>query len=292
MKIAFCGDSFCANVDEEIGSHDWPWLVAHEYDAEIILSGNGGSCFYHSLQCLFPVINEADYIVFCITGCGRLANQHQLPLNAGLVEQHMSTIWQEQGLHKIEVFAQEHGLPLKEAKKIIKAAHDYFEILCDFNFHHMAQHGILKMVDELMVMQQKKCIWFGCFDDSMGVSHNWVGKPWFNNYIPKSGPFGDTALYNISFDELLSQGMSNEEAIWASRNDERRNHFNKKNNHIMAKIISDVIKKDSFLPRPINIRSYFELISKYKNFHVDNKKYLDGLNVIMPELHPDRGKLT
>ena len=290
MKIAFCGDSFCHNADER--NYDWPVLVAEEYNAEIILTGNGGSCLYHSLQCLFPVINEADYIVFCITGCGRLANRHQLPLNAGLVEQHMNSLYQKEGLHKLEIFAEENEVPVKEVTNIIKAAHDYFELLCDFNFHHMAQHGILMMIDKLMVTQQKKCIWFGCFDDSMGVSHGWKGEPWFNHYIPKSGPLGDIALYSISFDELLSQGMSNEEAIWASRNDERRNHFNKKNNHRMAQMVIDIIKKDNFLPRPIHIRNYFKLVSEYKNYHIDNQKYPAGLNVIMPELHPDRGELT
>jgi hypothetical protein len=240
MKIAFCGDSFCQNADER--NYDWPWLVADKLDAEIILTGNGGACLYHSLQYLFPVINEADYIVFCITGCGRLANRHQLPLNSGLVEQMVEELTKTTGNHKIQIFAEENEIPLKEVTNIIKAAHDYFESLCDFNFHHMAQHGILMMIDKLMVTQQKKCIWFGCFDDSMGVSHNWVGQPWFNNYIPNSGPFGDTALYNISFDELLSQGMSNAEAIWTSRNDDRRNHFNKKNNHRMAEMVIDIIK--------------------------------------------------
>lgn len=129
------------------------------------------------------------------------------------------------------------------------------------------------MVDEIMVTQQKKCIWFGCFDDSMGISHDWGEQPMFSHYIPKSGPLGDIALYSISFDELLSQGMSNEEAIWASRNDERRNHFNKKNNQIMAKIVSDVIKKDSFLPIPIHLRNYFKLTRLYQNYHTDNRRF-------------------
>ena len=274
MKIAFCGDSFCHNTD--IGTYDCPVLVAEEYNAEIILSGNGGACLYHSLEELFPLIDEVDYIVFCITGCGRLANRYRLPLNAGLVEQHMDSLYQKKGLHKIEFFAEEHGLPVKGAKEIVKAAHDYFEILCDFDFHHMAQRGILMMVDELMVIQQKKCIWFGCFDDSMGISHGWKGATVFGHYIPQSGPFGDISLYNVSFDELLSQGMSTREAIWASRNDERRNHFNKQNNHRMAEMIIDIIKKDNFLPRPIRIRSYFKLISEYHNFYIDNQRYPAG----------------
>jgi len=141
MKIAFCGDSFCHNVS--IGTYDWPWLVVKEYDAELILSGDGGNCFYHSFQDLFSLIDEADYIVFCITGSGRLANRHKLPLNSGLVEQHMDPAFKAKS---VGAMAERYELPVKETEKVLKAASDYFELLVDYRFHHMAQYGMLKMV--------------------------------------------------------------------------------------------------------------------------------------------------
>jgi hypothetical protein len=261
MKIAFCGDSFCENA--YIRTYDWPWLVAHEYRAQIILSGKGGNCFYHSFQDLFPLIDEADYIVFCITDPARLANRHRLPLNFGIVEQHMD--------HAIKAkdagtMAETYELPVKEIEKILKATYDYFKLLISSDYHHLAQHGILKMVDELMVMQQKKCIWLPCFDDSMGRCD------YFNHYIPKSGPLSSIALHSISWDELLAKGMSKEQALQAQQRDERRNHFNSENNHKIANMIIDIIKKDNFLPRPINIRSYFELVNEYMNFHIYNQE--------------------
>ena len=47
MKIAFVGDSFCANIDSTSEYSDWPAFVATQLDAKIIQGGYGGKHFYN-----------------------------------------------------------------------------------------------------------------------------------------------------------------------------------------------------------------------------------------------------
>jgi len=96
---------------------------------------------------------------------------------------------------------------------------------------------------------------------------------YWNHYIPNSGPLGNISLYNISYDELMQDGMSRDQALWSTRVDERRNHFNSENNHRMAGMVTDIIKKNSFLPKPIKIRDYFEIVGEYMNFHIYNQEH-------------------
>ena len=53
MKIAFVGDSFCADPFFDIRQDEYrpyQYLVAETFNAEIILAGTHGQCFYHSFH--------------------------------------------------------------------------------------------------------------------------------------------------------------------------------------------------------------------------------------------------
>ena len=76
MKIAFVGDSYCADVNRYFNSDeiiDRPlWLsfqeiVAQHYNAEIIMKGTRGLALFHAYETLLEVIDDADYIIFCLS---------------------------------------------------------------------------------------------------------------------------------------------------------------------------------------------------------------------------------
>lgn len=271
MKFAFVGDSFCANIDPD----SWPRLVANKFHAEILLSGRPGDCFYHSLSDLFPLINEIDYIIFCVTGADRIANFHRLPLNAG---RYGYKWWKETNFERLSEQYEERWnlyIPPMKVKKIMESAYKYYTDLADSGFHHIAQHGMLKLIDDLMIEKKKRCIWFSCFGDSMGFGNEVDDKnvnlviggrtdgklpshvKYFKHYMPKSGPLGDTALYDISYDELILSGMTDAEVLLTMSNDDRSNHLNKENNEQLANLAIDIIMKDTFAARPIKMQDTF-----------------------------------
>tara|TARA_Y100000310_G_scaffold214653_1_gene215559 strand:+ start:282 stop:1016 length:735 start_codon:yes stop_codon:yes gene_type:complete len=243
MKIAFVGDSYCWHINK--GS--WPFIVAETFNAEIILAGASGQCFYHSFQDLLGVVDEADYIIFCVTGSGRIANYHRLPLNTGMIEDY----YENKSCAK--KYADTYKLPRVQLRQIMNAARDYYKNLVDFSYHRMAQHGMLMMVDELMIKQKKKCIWFSCYEDSMS-------NDYFNHFIPKSGPLGNIALYNISHNELIFQGMTDKEVRQATLYDTRKNHLNEENNKRLANLIIDTITLKQLSPGIIKMQNYFEVL--------------------------------
>jgi hypothetical protein len=238
MKIAFCGDSFCANVDN-INYSTYPYLLALQ-GADIILNGTSGNPLYHSYMSLLEVIDKADYIVFCITEPGRLANKELLPICYGSVAENFPlTI---DGKPWSEFFS----IPESELIKVMQSARNYYLYVMSHEFHDMAQKGILMQIDELMIQKQKKCIWFPCFDYSM------------QGYIPKSGPIADTDLRRISKLEL--KWLSLQEQIDIETEDPRPNHFNEENNRNMARLIIDIINKDDFTPKEIKMKDYFKVL--------------------------------
>ena len=124
MKIAFVGDSFCANA----GIGDWPSLVAEELDAEIIQLGYGGKHFYTAIDKFLPKMFEADVIICCVTEPYRLYNTWDLPLNISWVHQMRSKSgphWEKKS---------EWEVPSNKIPKIIKAVDLYYEYLFDNGF--------------------------------------------------------------------------------------------------------------------------------------------------------------
>ena len=185
MKIAFCGDSFCGHITAD-NYPSYPYLVAKEFNGEITCKGLPGNALFHSYEELLPVVDESDYVVFCITDSHRLANRLGLPINLANVENSLEEIASGDS----NWFTRDFSLPNKIVEKILRSSVLYFSDIISMEFHDMAHKGILMQIDDLMVEKGKKCIWLHCFDWSM------------QGYIPKSGPIIDAFLYSISQSEV------------------------------------------------------------------------------------------
>ena len=138
------------------------------------------------------------------------------------------------------IVTSEPGYPLNKRviKEIQTAIDGYYKHLISFNWHEIAQKGLVMQIDELMLQKKKKCIWLPCFNESM------------QGFIPKSGPIGNEALCTILFeigDVVLLDGE-----------DTRKNHMNVRNNKNIARLITDIIDSNDFKPREINMKDYFE----------------------------------
>jgi len=171
MKIALCGDSFCADRGEPWdpwrGYPTWTVLLLEEFNATAVQHGVGGDCLFHSYQQLIKCIDTVDYIIFCITEPDRLANRLNIPMNIGIAENEYIP----------------NPLP---PITIQKASQIYYRELINFDFHKMAHRGILMQIDQLILKKKKKCIWFPCFDTSL------------QKYKITSGPCGTTPLMTIA----------------------------------------------------------------------------------------------
>ena len=167
MKIAFCGDSFCAEWGKPWrGYPAWTMLLLEEFNATAIQSGISGDCLFHSYHTLLKYIDDADYIIFCISEPNRLANKFNVPMNIGIAE----------GLIV-------DPLPPKDIKK---ASRIYYKYLINLDFHATAHRGILMQADQLILEKKKKCIWFPGFNTSL------------QEYKFVSGPCGTTPLITIA----------------------------------------------------------------------------------------------
>jgi len=166
MKIAFVGDSFCA----DLGSHSryplWTDLLLKEFNASAIQMGISGDCLFHSYSTLLEHIDEADYIICCVTAPERLPNHHNIPMNSGFADDTVP-------------FVKDTSI----SKDVYDAARNYYKYLINLDFHEMAQRGILIQMDRLLLAKKKKCIWFPCFYHSI------------TDYKITSGPSGTTPLY-------------------------------------------------------------------------------------------------
>jgi hypothetical protein len=259
MKIAFIGDSFCAQPFFDNGNKSYrayQYLVAQEYSAKIIAIGRSSGCLFHSYEDLLDVVDKADYTIFCITDLHRLVNRYKLGLNFSSVEQYMITgidsIWQhherdEQFMDPMDVynlndsFSSGQHISKKLLDNIYNAANNYFEFLWYDDFSLYIHKCILRDIDQLMIEKKKKCIWFPCFENSM------------QKYVPKSGPIADIVLQKISDAELKKiHPRVRRKAI-----DHRPNHLSKENNQNRANLIINIIERDAFNAHEIKMKDYF-----------------------------------
>ena len=117
MKIAFIGDSFCADT----GTNTWPHVVKEKIKATQIWKGLQGSNQYTILKHTKKILNlNPDIIIFTHTDPYRLANRHDRPLGARPCEQH------------------------QKDDKIWKAGHEYYEHLMEFGFHELTHIALVK----------------------------------------------------------------------------------------------------------------------------------------------------
>jgi hypothetical protein len=258
----------CGPKDEfsPIGHNDWPWLVAKEYNAEILTTGDGGKHFYTPLINALPKFKEVDCIIMCVSDPFRIINYHNLPMTIPWVEAMLS----KTGNHWEHRHSDEYDIPVSERIRIAKVADGYYKYLCHTDAQMVQQISLVSFIDDLLLQLKKKVIWFPCFYSSMQFPWNlWTPNAtgYANGiiqqyYIPKSGPYTKLNLAYISHQELIHQGLSKAEIDHKLNvtGDDRRNHFNEENNRNMARLIIDIIKKNNFSPYEIKMEDYFEVL--------------------------------
>ena len=235
MKIAFCGDSYCTDIRENTS---WPNLVAKEFDAEILCGGQAGACLFHIYETMLEIIDEADYIIFCVTEPFRLATRYKLPIT---VEWHGLTTLDSEEFESTRspgpgLDANTRIESIKKMQSISRAVNDYYNILMDYDYHTVVQRGLLREIDALIKEKEKKCIFFSCFSES------------FCDYTFESGGWGNKNLYD------LGVNGSDVDAL---------NHMDEKGNYNMFRVVRDIINDGNFNPREINMDKYFSKNQKH-----------------------------
>ena len=275
MKIAFVGDSFCANigVDTPTGKAiytDWPAIVAEQLNAKIIQGGHGGRHFYTAVSDFLPKISEADIVVCCVTEPYRLFNRHGLSINHTWIEQLRAKAGNHWNFR--HTTADELGMPLDKMFEIVDAGELYYKHLFDHEFIEYSNITSVSFLDQLLKEYNKKVIWFPCFIASLQMPSNWpkrlgsrVTKQFDDSwmyYMPVSGPSANIPLHELSLTEL--KGLSSDKIEYTIKNDIRRNHFNEENNRKMAEVVLTIIKNNKFSPDIIKMEEHFS--------HVDLNK--------------------
>jgi len=272
LKIALIGDSFCETVWKE-PYKTWPYLVAEDLNAELIALGRGGTALLHSYEDLVLVVDEADYVILCITEPNRLANKYGAPLNFRVAHEFDDTVVDNipylLGRNAL-INSKKHKFSMKQHNALMNSAKQYYYEIHDGNVHMIIHKGILMQIDELLLKKKKKCFWFSSFYDSM------------SDFKPKSGPIGNIPLTMISTYELASLGLTAKQCkqyiqdmIWTKKeraklaalgypDTVRYNHFGSKYNKFFANMILDIIRYKSIHSREqINIADWFP----FKNFN-------------------------
>ena len=254
MKIAFVGDSFCADANRDFNAWitrhrpTWPsWveLVARKYEADIICMGEAGMALFHSYENLIDIIDEADYIVLCITKEFRLANRYRIgitPTTTSVLD--------------------------RPSRKLKKAATFYYKELMSTEFHSTVHYLLIKEIDNLLYKHNKKVIWF--FVGFFHLIANLPATPYLagESYKIKSGPVGDTTLSALSDFDLAEhfgtpvgfKGTLNEafDKLGIKEQKVRLNHLTQHNNVRFAQMITDIIDNDDFTPKMIKMNNYFK----------------------------------
>tara|TARA_Y100000034_G_scaffold50842_1_gene62570 strand:- start:100 stop:738 length:639 start_codon:yes stop_codon:yes gene_type:complete len=208
MKIAFIGDSFCADID--VGT--WPILVKEYLNAEIVWKGKQGCSEYTILKHLKKIIEtidrpKIDMAIICHTDPYRLANRHHKPLGAGPCEMN------------------------KNVSKIWNAGNLYYEHLMEYGFHELSHIALVKECDKICKETNTKVLHLFSFStkELNFRDYNWDVRL-ENSYNKKS-------LARISYDY---QTPDNDEQKWAPGDlgwVTLPNHMNYAGNKVVSEIV-------------------------------------------------------
>jgi len=165
MKIAFVGDSFCADT----GPKTWPRIVKEKLNATQIWKGVQGANQYTILKHTKKILHlDPDLIIFTHTDPYRLANRHDRPLGARPCDIH------------------------KNDDAVWKAGHEYYEHVMDFGFHELTHIALIN-----------ECYKIGCQTKMLHLYSfstkelNYRDYDW-DVYLPNS--YREKSLARISYD--------------------------------------------------------------------------------------------
>jgi hypothetical protein len=233
MKIAFVGDSFCAEFYpdgwdyspnatsfnenkfdyKDRGYKAWTQLLLEHYQATAIQKGISGDCLFHSYQRLLPVIDEADLVIICVSAPDRLANHRLIPMSPCAAERGTGIL---KGSDNLKTF--------------YKASLDYYKHVFSPDFHIVSHLGILRALDDLLINKNKKSIWFGSFSNSFGD----LDDERLNEHIKSLLPYKVKSGVN-DYRPLIEISDKTQPQIPHS------NHFNEQQNKDFFEYLKDII---------------------------------------------------
>ena len=227
MKIAFCGDSFCANIH----NGTWPFLIKTELNATSIWKGTQGANQYHILSDAKKVLItlKPDLIIFTHTDPYRLANRHNEPLGARPCERVYSRLLKE---NKNNLYT------LKKTNKdnIWTAGHMYYEHLMEFGFHELTHSTLVKECYKICMEANIKHIHLFSF------STKELGFRDYDWDVQLPGSYNEKSLARISYDY---QTPDDEKQHWVEKGKGHAtlpNHMNYEGNKLVSKIVLDMLK--------------------------------------------------
>ena len=242
MKIAFCGDSFAADITDS-PYPTWQWLLNKEYKAEILCKGKYGISLFHSYEIMIENIEEADYLIFCITDASRLSNPFKLPITTQHAEDKNAFI----DIVDNKRYTHSHGISNSrfDIKELQTAVKYYYKMLYDDSHMETTHRGLLREIESVVKKNNKKCIFLKSFEHS------------FCEYVPTYSVWGNLSLYeNISMEEFKYMTKTQLDEINRG-GDFRHNHLNEKNNYNMYLFLKNIIDKDDFTSSEKNMINYF-----------------------------------
>jgi len=253
MKIAFVGDSFCNGINRFFNEWEiknrpnflgWPEVVARQFNADILCRGMIGGCLFNAYQDLLQIIDNADYVILCITQPYRLANKHNLPITSSAI-------------HSAESIRNFLDCSIKEAKEIEVSIQNYYDNLINFEYHLVVHRLFIDEMNRILSQRKKKCIWF------------FVDLKRTNSTIT-SGCYGSHSLSSLTEYYLLCNGITDNIGYYKSTTPAghkldavaRLNHFGEKINFTLAQLVIDIINEHKF----------------YQGTEIDMTKYFAGLH--------------
>jgi len=263
MKIAFIGDSYCAHYKNK--NNHWPGIVANKLNAEIIQTGFEGRPFYTAMQSFFKKMIDADIVICCVTQPFRLHNRHNIPITPAWIRQMKAMRFECPSVGPDKYYDIE--IPAKKVSTIAKAAHLYYTEICDEQEGYFSNISRISYFDNLLKKNNKKVIWFPCFDDSFLWSSNWSEFSNTEYYIPVSGPSANISLYTIERARFILSNPSVKEKdidVMIANTDTDSNHFPIKENNILAEIVLNIIENNKFSPDIIKMEEYFSYMDLSK----------------------------
>ena len=225
-----------------------------------------GVNFYHSFESFLQNTKNEDYIVICASEPSRIINKYKLPINKAWLEE--ITTQTNLGKWMLEYYVGEpdslrhKGLNKEKMMEIAVNAKYYKDNIMDFDAIVAMSNAFLMYVDNMMVEEGKKCLWFNSFPE--------LKLDWMKPFIPRSGPIGDQDLFSIM---SSIKGLDYIDPL-------ARNHFTKDLNITMSKMVIDIIENNYFQSGKFPMDIWFPIDENVKSdkFHY-LRKILDAKDV-------------
>ena len=219
MKIAFCGDSFCADT----GRATWPRIVKEKLNATRLCKGKPGANQYTILKNLKKIVHlDPDLVIFTHTEPYRLPNRHDEPLGARpcATNQHPKIL-------------EDLKSQWKDKDKVWIAGHMYYEHLMDFGFMELSYISMVKECVKICEQENIK------FINLFSFSTHELGMRDYNWDLELPHSYREKSLARISYDY---QEPDNHKHDWIEPGWKTLpNHMNYEGNQIVSDLVLSML---------------------------------------------------